>query len=285
MRKFNFIVYLILFVTLLSLMGMVNAVIADFNPGTLRQGQFWLLTVTTTLSYFSAFVLSTLSLRDYMLLKNETFLTMDNEINNIKSTGVDSDFPEYIHDFNKQNKIQSHVEITRNKLSKHTYKIPNIVVDELKLSEDKQSNKTKKWFKKKSDLLEMLTKEWIDENIDYHRVVYPRVTPTEVLTGVEQIESRKKLIEERIGWQIFKDRALYIIVNIVSNAFFASLILTPDTWTVEHTTRLLIQIVGLLINISTGIAYGAQLFKKIDINNAQQRKIILIKYLNKKGTT
>lgn len=277
MRKLNFALYIVLFLVLMSAMGMVNIVIARFDPDFWKDGTFWLLTITTSLSYFMAFVLAALSSRDVLILKDQDYGRTIADIDEIKQKGVDADFPEFIASYNRSNKIDVHLDLVRFKLSNHTYRVPRNVIGELNL--DRKSIKTMKWIEARDRLKEQLTKEWIDTNIDYHRVTYPLVTVTEVLTGIEQLENKKRLIDERVGTHIFKDRILYVLANVVSNSFFAALVFDGDIWTSEDTLRLLIQISGLVMNVVAGLMYGIKLFGKLDKNNAQTRKTILLQYL------
>lgn len=280
MKWFNFLIYIVLFLMLFTLMGFIGYAQAGFKPEVLEDGKFWLETVSNSLSLAGVFTLSALFVRDYKKLKEKTYLDQLDRIDSAVITGVTFDFPDFVNEFNRKSKINTWKELYIIKLEKHNFKVKQEVLNNIRLHEkngDPLNDKALLWIQTKEELEERLTDTWIEDNIDYHRISYPSTSALEIKTGFKKPRP-KKFIDNNFLIHFIRDRWYWVLGNIMTTALFAAVTFQDAVWNMNTIIKLLILVVGSVLNLITGARYGSYLFKSLDVNNASFRESLLIEY-------
>ena len=295
--KGNFALYIILFIVLLALNGVLNFIVAELIWTTLLTASYWLKTIAGAASGLGSFIIFAFMRRDTTILNNETYNQEYEELNGIISTEVDDDFSDYIAYENREMKKQRWRQKWQNKKTKWQDKIPARILNAIKLlKEDKwdfqipwwrlfkklklfiRKHRAAKWQKKLDKINERLSKEWIEENIDYQKIKYPDITPSEILTG-ERKDQSNKIIDNNAFSHIFRDRMPIIGLTLFAQAGYHALNIVQAINPAGLIMGIAVQLSTILINAVTGNSYGNTLFKKLDHNNLYTRRSYLMGYL------
>ena len=147
----------------------------------------------------------------------------------------------------------------------------------------RRKRRATRWLNKLNKIKEKLDSEWIEENIDYRKIKYPDITPSEILTG-ERNNSTKKIIDNNAFKHIFKDRIPLIATTTTAQAFYHALNIVQAVNPASIIMGVIVQLTTIFINVGVGLNYGNTLFKKLDKNNLFTRKTYLMGYLKWKKT-
>lgn len=139
--------------------------------------------------------------------------------------------------------------------SKQNYKM----IEDMKKVEGERSTKTKKWLYHESKLKEQLTDEWINQNIKYVSIRYPRIYPRLIVHGGSKVEIQSLAIEDIK--QITRDEIFSkILFSMISFAFtlFIVALITPafrdNLWAMIK--DFVAYLVAVLMNIYMGYVSG-----------------------------
>lgn len=296
-NKGGIAIYLILFVLLLALNGVLNFIVASFTLTTLLSASYWLKTIAGASSGLGAFIIFSFMRRDSLTLNQETYNAELDELNNIVSESVDDDFPLFIAQDNREMKKTAWTTKWQNKKLKWTKKVKASVLRDIKIIKEdkwnfnipkwrlfkrwlvhKRRKKALKWIAKLDNIEEKLSPKWIEENIDYRKVSYPDVTPAEILTG-ERNNSVKRIIDNNAFRHIFRDRLPLILLTTTLQALYHALNIIQAVNPASVIAGVIVQLATLFINAAVGFNYGTTLFKKLDRTNLFTRRNYIMRYL------
>lgn len=156
--------------------------------------------------------------------------------------------------------------------------MPYKVLLNSKEPEDKWSRRTRRWMRKLSKLKEQMSNEWIDKNIMYVKIDYPKYVPQEILSGSRKHESNKRLLSGGMYRRAFAKRIIMISGTILVSAVVNSVFFTGSPFSVAALLLILTQFFFILINIAGGIKHGFDAFEEITMNNLYTRRDKLLKY-------
>ena len=296
----GFALYIILFVGLIALSGVLNFIIAEFSLAVILTASYWVKTITSALIGLGSFVLSSFMRRDAKLYKDEVFNASIDELNDTINNQVGDDFSEYIAHMNRLEKIKAHRTKQENKLTKWNNRVRAKTLIAIKLIEDgkwealteaikphrlfkrlftyRRYRKATKWSRKRAKIKLKLTNEWIEDNIDYTKVKYSDITRSEILTG-ERSNINGRIIDNSALRHIAKDRLPVIMTTTLLMAVYHSLNFVEAINPIGLILGALIQLVMIGTNAVLGFNYGETLFRKVDQNNLFIRKEYVMGYL------
>jgi hypothetical protein len=103
-NKGNFALYIILFIVLLALNGVLNFIVANFIWSTILTASYWLKTIAGAGSGLGAFIIFAFMRRDALTLNDAIFNQEVDELNTIIREKVADDFTDYIAYENREMK-------------------------------------------------------------------------------------------------------------------------------------------------------------------------------------
>lgn len=125
--------YIVLFIILLGLNGVLNFIVADFMWDAILTASYWLKTLAGAGSGLGAFILFSFMRRDSVALNDEDYNEDVDELNTIIREKIDNDFSAYIAHENREMKKLKWREKYQNKRTKWTDKVPATVLGDIKL--------------------------------------------------------------------------------------------------------------------------------------------------------
>lgn len=186
----------------------------------------------------------------------------------------DQEFGKKLYSIDQHNKKETWLLIIQTKLQKYLDHIPKKVESELYADEMLKSNRTKKWIKKRESLELRLTNEWINNNLHLIRIRYPRINTRMVISGVEDIKTRRmaitdvKAIERKETTQkIITTLIFFTITSILTALAFPAF--RQDIW--MFLKDFLVHTASLITNIILGIM-SAALIHEARIRETEDRK-------------
>lgn len=285
MRKFNWAqlsIYVLGYLVVFASLGFINLAIAGFDPAILLTPDYWFRTGVNAINYIIAFQLTMNLAADITGSRSKLYQDTETEIQKIGREQLDGSFADYISEYNYTNKRKIWIEQTTATLIKLTSNAPASVLEELRLPEDKQSRKTKRYTRKLNELKLKLTEPWIKDNLLYMKVIYPMVSPAEVVSGSNHIETKGRLIDTDINTFNVGKRMFNIGLSILGNAILNSIFLTGQSFTPALITSIILQFVFMVINLLGGYQTGSQAFNQKVLNASLTRREILVNYLQYK---
>lgn len=166
------------------------------------------------------------------------------------------DFREDIKRLDRENKIETWKVKKSVELQNLNSKLTAIMAYEVTLPEEEQSKKTRKFLKKEKDILLKLTDEWIEENIDYQKLKYPRLNPHMILYGKTTVVVQRYGIEDtqKVIWNEIIVKIIFAIISMGFLALFVALRVPELKSEVWNTAKdFVIYSVALILNIILGL--------------------------------
>ena len=282
--SYSYIIYGLMYVAIFAFVGVFNFSVARFDPNVLHDPAYWISTATTSLTYVFAFQVSVWLSADVMTNTDEQYLEITEDIRKFARTKIRGDFDVFIEDeINWKNKIQAWKETQKNKIIRWQNKMPAKVLEDSRHPESEWKARTKRYFEKRNKIERLITDEWINDNLPYKRIPYPRITPQEVITGEEKPISNKKLIDNNISTYALGKRFVMLGITIMFNAIFSTMFLEGKIFNVAFLATVLFQLTMIGVNIATGWASGVDGFKKKRLTSARTRYDILLQYASWDG--
>jgi len=287
-RRFNIIstgIYILGYLIVFASVGLLNLAVAGFDPAILATADYWFRTATNTITYIIAFQLTMNLAVDITMSNNKLYQETEAEIQKIGREQLDGTFTEFVSEYNFKNKRKTWIELITAKLISHNEKADNHILEQLRLNSDKWSKKTKQFMRLREKYNLQLTETWIKENLPFIRIVYPKITPSEVVSGENQANSKGRLIDTNIQTYKLGQRASNIGLSIALNALANAVFLTGQPFNTGVLAAIIVQLVLLFLNIFLGYGNGVKAFGERVLNAALTRREILVDYLAHKIKT
>lgn len=276
MNKLNYAVYILLYIALLGLLGILNIVVLkEMDWSLLTNPDFWFYQATSNFFYYAFFIVTAMLSYDILEDTDVDLADLEEKINDKRDSILTQNFRDYITKLNLENKKKSHIEQVRIKIENHISKIKPKVFNELQtLPKNKWSIKTRKYQKKLDNLNKRLTDEWIEKNIAITKVKYPEITINEIYYGSVSYRPKSSMLERRpLGKQIAIKGGL-IILSLVGS--IATQLLQPERFlSIEETIKSLsIMLIFITFNILSGVRVSKQAHKTRLVNTSTRLGII-----------
>jgi hypothetical protein len=276
MNKLNYAVYILLYIALLGLLGILNIVVLKEMDWTLLTNpDFWFYQATSNFFYYAFFIVTAMLAYDILEDTDVDLADLEEKINDKRDNILTQNFRDYIAKLNLENKKKSHIEQVRIKIENHISKIKPKVFNELQtLPKNKWSKKTRKYQKKLDNLNKRLTDEWIEKNITITKVKYPEITINEIYYGSVSYRPKSSMLERKpLGKQIAIKGGL-IILSLVGS--IATQLLQPERFlSIEETIKSLsIMLIFITFNILSGVRVSKQAHKTRLVNTSTRLGII-----------
>ena len=284
--SYSYIIYGLMYVAIFAFVGVFNFSVARFDSNVLQDPAYWISTATTSLTYVFAFQVSVWLSADVMTNTDEQYLEITEDIRKFARTKIRGDFDVFIEDeINWKNKIEAWKTTQKNKLIRWQNKMPAKVLEDSRHPKTQWKPRTKRYFEKRDKIERLITDEWINENLPYKRISYPRITPQEVITGEEKPVSNKKLIDSNISTYALGKRFVMLGITVMFNAIFSTMFLEGKIFNVAFLATVLFQLTMIGVNIATGWASGVDGFRKKRLTSARTRYDILLQYASWDGNS
>lgn len=276
MNKLNYAVYILLYIALLGLLGILNIVVLkEMDWSLLTNPDFWFYQATSNFFYYAFFIVTAMLAYDILEDTDVDLADLEEKINDKRDNILTQNFRDYITNLNLENKKKSHIEQVRIKIENHISKIKPKVFNELQtLPKNKWSKKTRKYQKKLDNLNKRLTDEWIEKNITITKVKYPEITINEIYYGSVSYRPKSSMLERKpLGKQIAIKGGL-IILSLVGS--IATQLLQPERFlSIEETIKSLsIMLIFITFNILSGVRVSKQAHKTRLVNTSTRLGII-----------
>jgi hypothetical protein len=287
-KRFNLIssgIYILGYIIVFASVGLVNLAVAGFEPSVLQTANFWFKTLTNTITYLIAYQLTMNVAVDMNTANNKLYQETESEIQKIGREQLDGTFTEFISEYNFKNKRKTWIELITAKLIKHNEEAKESVLEQLRLPSTNWDKNTFKFVAKRDKFKTQLTDLWINENLPFIKIIYPKITPAEVVSGENATQSQGRLIDTNIQTYRVGSRAANIGFSIFLNALANAVFLTGQPFNTGILAAIVVQLVLLFLNIFLGYGNGTKAFNERVLNSALTRREILVDYLAHKLKT
>jgi len=165
------------------------------------------------------------------------------------------EFREEIKRLDRENKIETWKIKKSIELQNLNTQLTPEMVYEVTLPPEKQSKRTKKFLDKEKDILMKLTDEWIENNINYQKLKYPRLNTHMILYGKTNVTVQRYGIEDTAK-VIRTEIILKVASGVVSMGFIALFValkapvLKEEIW--NTVKDFAIYSIALILNIILG---------------------------------
>jgi hypothetical protein len=287
----TFATYTVLFLLLMGVNGMLNFVAADFDWSIVSTSTYWLKTLAGVGSGLGAFAIFSFLSRDIKVAKDADYNKDLDILNKTIDESVGPDFPDFTAEETRNMKKEAWRNKIELKIANWNKHITSRMLRWIQLiKKDKLPRKTifnfiviaraHRKLNKLNKLYERRTPAWIEENIDYVKVVHSTITPSEIINGEKGSQSRK-IIDNNAIAHILRDRSFMIILTTAIQAFYHALVISKATDLTALALTLIVQFITIFMNVAFGLNYGKTLFRRLDKNNLLTRKNYIMKYLSK----
>lgn len=117
--KSNYVIYILLFVALLAVNGLLNFIVASFDPTIFTSATYWVKTFTGAASGLGAFIIFAYMRRDTLIAHNTSYNDNLSELNKIVKSNVDQTISPFVGFKNFEAKRQAWTDSTSHKLQRH----------------------------------------------------------------------------------------------------------------------------------------------------------------------
>lgn len=275
--KWNFAIYGILYIVIFAVAGVLNLAVAQWDFSIFREVTYWISTIFDAAVYISAFQVSVFLGADLQRTTNEEYLLVSRDVFNA-SQRVDDTFTDFVADDNLKSKKEAWKTKKSNEYIELNNKMPHKVLLNSKQPKDKWKWRTRRWMRKLDKLKEQMSDEWIDKNVMYVKIDYPKYTPQEILSGNRKHESKNRLLAGGMYRKAFAKRVVIIGAMMMVSGLVNSVFFTGSPFSVAALLLVLIQFFFILVNMAFGIKQGSDSFKEVELNNLYIRRDKLLKY-------
>ena len=305
--------YMLMMLAALLIIGMIDVVNATFSPYRIVTPDYWvevgLLTIANMLVLTSS---TNLTIKE--LLKTDPDVLLLKALIRKAVLKLKPDFAEFMHRFNLKRKEKKHRYDTTKKISKLNGRTPFMArahfLEAQRQSKDIRDVKLiyppklkeggwfwviiKKffwkllnrrevnYFQKMKHYLYLLTKEWVDSNLEYADISYSEIKPSYIKVGSnnESIYEFEPIPDAK---KKFKDLAPRFFLNLGLAVFIASFFLVPQEPTTAMILSISVKIIILGMNWQRGRNYAPVFIVEQTMANDQFRYDTLLDYFTEKG--
>lgn len=279
-NSYTYIIYAIVYIAIFASVGLLNFAILDWNPDALTSAEYWVKTATTSFTYFIAYQVTIGLSADIATNTDKLYNDTIAEIEKTALGKIDHRFNDFINEYNWRSKVQTWKELRQNDLVLWQNKLPADVLSELRLKPEQWSKKTIKYVQKRDAIKEKMSDAWINENLPFTKLIFPFITPQEVITGEEKPISRSRIVDNNVYSYKLGSRSITLITSVLLNAVINAVFFIGQPFNLSIITTIIIQLVFLAINILGGWIAGLDAFRRKRLNSAIKRREILIEYLS-----
>ena len=273
-RRFRSLLYVTVYILGLSLLGLLNVAILDWNWDVVTWE--WVTEINLyNMLYFSFFV-ATLSWVLDGLTKEADYREKMDSIKALRPKVEGEGLRIYVDKINFYEKSQAFIVDINSRISKLQKRYSNKVSNELRYVDEKNwSPKTIKFKRKLDNLKEMLTDEWLDKYLVYEKVKYPEMEYFELLYSTVRPKTRgsrfvrsyaKKQITSKL-WLMSLTTVATIAITIITIVGFNDI----SNLIFELSTVLIL----LSLNVLSGVGSGYASHKERILDTADRLQIML----------
>ena len=287
-KNFNFIGYAIVYLFAFAIMGILNLVRLNWDFGQLATVEYWIETGATSLLYLLIYINSISLAIDTKMIADDGYVTSEKGIQAQKHHLLTEDFSNEIVDINYDNKLTTWKEHWHAKrtalLDRRSFKTTKELrqLENGKITFDALSRKARRWKRKYDYATEMISEEWIKENLDFIRFTYPKITQQEVISGSHKAMSKSSMLDKGYRTKAVFSRIGNILMMTALTAIALSAVFEQGSVTQAMMFSLVIQVGMGFFNMFNGYRTGVKVFQESVVGNQIVRMGIVFKYLRKK---
>lgn len=185
-------------------------------------------------------------------------------------------FNEAIYKLDYSLKKDSWFKYIESKSFRHNTKIPKKVSHELyNLHEKDYSNRTKKWVKRRSELEEMSTEEWIRQHLINQNIDYETLSPMEVLYGTIDYNPKKTYFDRKPLARIIFRSLPFMILSFTGTILLGALAETQKVDKVGLFISIMSILLVLVMNIIIGVNNGLKAHRSRMLNMNKRSEIFV----------
>lgn len=295
LRGFKFSIYIIMYVVLIALTGILNVVIfKDLNWSVLLSVSFWVPIIINNTFYFAAFVITILLIFDVLELKDKVFVEIETDIMGERNKLVTDDFKQHIVNRNYFEKKNVWIQFVNVWLTNLQTKLKHKTVVEMKTTPQEQwSKKSIDYQKKVGTLNTYKTDEWMNENLPFRKKLgwgvlgnikklnYPEITVNEIIYGNVKYKQKRSELERHLIWTQITQKSIFIVLSIMMTVITNVLQVEKLVSTIDIIISLAIMLFTILLNVGAGAMAGIRAHKS-RVSNASTRLGFVVDFLNGK---
>lgn len=280
--------YAIVYLFAFAIMGILNLVRLNWDFGQLATVGYWIETGATSLLYLLIYINSISLAIDTKIITDEDYVESEKGIQSQKHHLLTEDFSNEIIDINYDNKLiswQEHWHARRTALlDARSLKVSKQLkqLEEGKIAFEDLSRKARVWKRKMDHATEMLSDEWINENLDFIKFTYPKITQQEVISGSNKAMSKSSMLDKGYRTKAVLSRIGNILMMTGLTAIALSAVFEQGSVTQAMIFSLVIQVGMGFFNMFNGYRAGVKVFQESVVGNQIIRMGIVFKYLRKK---
>lgn len=321
-KIYDKVVYFMFYVAIFAFAGVINLAFVQWDWGSLLTPAYWFSTLSSTAIYLAAYQI-TVNLSADIATENSTqYQAIKTDLDKQTNRASYPDLRAFTNLKNKAAKEVAWQTQTQNKLTKLINRTPDKIKADadkpIKISkmrqklgvlEIKPTNwfrvrktrkikakierilntsqqykiKTRKYLRKLKQLETQLTRDWMENYLPYTSVVYPSISPEEVLTGSASPKSKSKIVDDRVMLYGFSKRAFVLLAMVMLNAFFQSFVFADSPFNKAMATGLIVQLAFIVVNIAIGWITGIDAFKHKRLTSIQTRRELFTEFVEWRG--
>lgn len=271
-----------IYIAVLISLGIFNFFILSYNGVKLTFYSFWLPTLFGSLMYVGIYIATAVLRYSSRELNDEEYKKNEASIFKHRESIIGTDFREYINAIDFKNKRETWEQKITTKLANHQTLLTHRINNKLQNVPENKWGPIVKWYSRREKRLQLyLTDEWIKNKLKYKRLIYPRLTVSEVINGRMRASTKSSMLNRNHLSKQIAAKMVFVLFSLVGSAIFATLAITPN----PNWLNILIQLVGMLIyivlNTTTGFLAGSRAHMS-RLDTSVERLEIIINYINNK---
>lgn len=275
-QALKYLVYIFLFLVSLAIYVGAGIIVFGWDWTLLYDLGFWVRSILLSIANLIIGVTVLSFVYDLLELKEKEYNEIETAIKSEAVKLVGHELTKDLAKINWHNKKQAWVSKKEVELQNHISRLKHKTAMEIELNEDPKllSRKAKKYLRRKEQLEEQLTNEWISLWLHYQNINYEEITQTEVIYGIKVYKSKKSLLDRGILRKaIFGKLGSGLLFGILSTL---GAFLVPQGY-LGYTTFLIMLGINLMVVLSN---IGFSIFKGFNshgrrLNNSVMRFEIL----------
>lgn len=248
--KFQHFKFIFLFLLIAFLVGIQNFFWAKFDISIFLDATFWSNTLNTSGIYYLTIILVVLWITEKRLATDPDILEDKSIIRNFVIKDLKPSFYVFNDEVSLENKTDAWKEKIKIKLDKLEQKATPL--DRKAWREKDESNN---YVLERLAIEELVSDQYIRENIEYLKVDYEKVDVTTIINGYSPKKSYKFKRENNI-WKITKDTAPKFILSTIYTIFLTSFALTIKDFDMETVYKTIVTLAGLVLSAIWAVNYA-----------------------------
>jgi hypothetical protein len=275
--KFYHFKFIILFLLIFFLIGLQNFFWAHWNTAIFHDATYWSETINTTFAYYFTIIFVVYWMVEKFIRTDEDYLDKKQLINDFIQNDLKPSFYLYNDKINRETKIIEWKYKIQTQLRKLDVKAKPF--DRKAWKEEDINNE---YVIKRMQLLEYLSDEYIQENIDYIDIKYEHIDESTITNGFTAKRNRKYKKKNGL-WKITKDNAPKFIFTIFYTSLFRTFVPEFHHMEMEHVYKLLVQLIGLIATIIGTIRYAPSFIDEQIVAPLNNRVTHIKNYIAERG--